>query len=427
MITVLKRLHQLQGSALDISRDKPELMQLYDAVYEIANDKSNFACRSSSMIEALKNGELSDREEKNWLSYVSEIYAAYAAVKMYEESQQGTLEIASEELEWVRSFYQCGNYSREVTAIGLYVCAQQMNENDPMQSYELMKDAFMVYPDLANLLGVKYCYEGKAAEEELTKECPWCGAQGEDIVPYYCAPQVMQLENNQSFPPAKLWMKCESCGNLFVYNFPKSSIGLINGHYTQKGRDDKLENKFSLDHYNSIFNQFRKMTPGTEYLEIGTGTGEMLAVALEFGYHVKAIEICREDCERISSFFKGEVEIQWCDISDYEADRQYDVIVMGDVLEHVIEPVRVLKKIKQMLKENGVLWISTPNYNSAYARMEKFSHCMWHALNHYTYVCFESLSKLLQDMEMQIIHYDMSTRYIGSMEIFVKHQVDRND
>ena len=32
---------------------------------------------------------------------------------------------------------------------------------------------------------------------------------------------------------------------------------------------------------------------------------------------------------------------------------------MGDVLEHVIEPVKVLKKVKQMLKKDGILWIST--------------------------------------------------------------------
>lgn len=68
------------------------------------------------------------------MNYVSEIYAAYAAVKMYEELQQGTLEFTEAELGEVLSFYQCGSYCREVTAIGLYVCAQQMNENAPMQS-----------------------------------------------------------------------------------------------------------------------------------------------------------------------------------------------------------------------------------------------------------------------------------------------------
>lgn len=145
----------------------------------------------------------------------------------------------------------------------------------------------------------------------------------------------------------------------------------------------------------------------------------MLAVAQEFGYHVEAVEICQSDCERISAALG--IDIKWCDILNHETDKQYDVIVMGDVLEHVIEPVSLLKKVKGMLKNGGVLWISTPNYNSAYARMQKFSHCMWHELNHYTYVSYESLKCLLEDLQMKVIRYDMSTRYIGSMELCVMH------
>lgn len=420
MIKTLKSLQQLRELPFDIFKDKPRIMELYDTVCQIANNKNDFVRQSSGIMEALGSGKLSDREEKNWLNYASEIYASYAAVKIYESSQQGTLRLSAEELEQVLSFYLHGKFSKEITAMGIYVCARQMAETDPMQAYELTKKAFTIYPDLANFLGVQYRYKGKAAEEELTEECPWCGSKGEDIIPYYCSPQVMDLNHKQSFPPAKLWMKCRRCGNYFVYNFPKSSVGLINGHYTRERNDDQLQYTFPLATYDPIFNQFRAFTLGTDYLEIGTGTGEMLAVALEFGYHVEAIEICQADCERISSALG--VDVKWCDIADYETDKQYDVIVMGDVLEHVLEPVHVLKKVKQMLKKDGVLWISTPNYNCAYARMEKFSHTMWHQLRHYTYVSFESLKEVLQSIDLEVLHYNMSPRYIGSMELFIKHK-----
>lgn len=124
----------------DISKDMHELMELYDTVHNISTDKNNFVRQSLPMMEALKNGDLSDLEEKNRLKYAGEIYASYAAVKMYEESLQGTLNIST--------------------------------------------------------------------EEELTEECPWCGGKGTDITPYYCSPQVKQLEGKQTFPPAKLWMMC---------------------------------------------------------------------------------------------------------------------------------------------------------------------------------------------------------------------------
>lgn len=144
----------------------------------------------------------------------------------------------------------------------------------------------------------------------------------------------------------------------------------------------------------------------------------MLAVAQEFGYHVDAVEICKEDCERVSSAL--DIDIKWCDIVKYETDKKYDVIVMGDVLEHVIAPTKVLEKVCAMLNDDGVLWISTPNYNCGYARMQKFTHCMWHELNHYTYMSYETLNNLLNQLGMKVVHYDMSTRYIGSMEVFVK-------
>lgn len=260
------------------------------------------------------------------------------------------------------------------------------------------------YPDLACILGIAYRYEEKTTEGNITKECPFCGSKGEDITPYYCSPQVLKLKDKPEFPPAKLWMKCGHCGNYFTYNFPKENVGTINGHYTKAGSGIILNNKFSLDVYNQIFQRFKSMTSGNEYLEIGVGTGEMLAIALEFGYHAEAVEICREDCERISAGLGA--DIKWCDITDYEAKKQYDVIVMGDVFEHVLRPVEVLEKVKGMLTDDGVLWISTPNYNCAYARMQKFTHCMWHVL----WNCLFGMQKI-----NKLFHY----RQEGKMQYFL--------
>lgn len=135
-------------------------------------------------------------------------------------------------------------------------------------------------------------------------------------------------------------------------------------------------------------------------------------------YRLTKEAFCREDCERISAALH--IEIHCSDIVAYETDQRYDVIIMGDVFEHVTQPTQVLKKVVAMLKEDDVLWLSTPNYNCAYARMQKFTHCMWHELNHYTYVSYETLQELLHSLGMEVVHYDMSRRYIGTMELFIK-------
>jgi 2-polyprenyl-3-methyl-5-hydroxy-6-metoxy-1,4-benzoquinol methylase len=50
------------------------------------------------------------------------------------------------------------------------------------------------------------------------------------------------------------------------------------------------------------------------------------------------------------------------DIFDFEPenDEKYDFITLGEVLEHVEKPVALLKKIRSLLKPNGVLFLTTP-------------------------------------------------------------------
>ena len=419
LLNILNVLCRLQNSIYAPDRDDSELLELYKAVLGIVNDKQGYIQKSECMVNSLTENCLSEELEKQWLNYAGSIFASYMAVKLYEDDSKGETPFSPQELEQILEFYQQGNFLPEVVSMGIYSCAQQLKYEDPMRCYELTKTAFSINPNLAGILGITYRFEGSDTNESITKVCPFCGTSGRELIPYYCAPQVLKLKNNSAFPPAKLWMKCNHCGNYFTYNFPKKSIGINNGHYTKERAADTLQNKFRLENYNLIFNTFKKLTSGKEYLEIGIGTGEMLAVALEFGYHVEAVEICREDCERVSQALG--IDIQWGDITEYESEKQYDVIVMGDVLEHVIYPVKVLEKVKRMLADDGILWISTPNYNCAYARMQKFSHCMWHEVNHYTYVSYETLKNLLENMQLNIVHYDMSSRYIGSMELFIRH------
>lgn len=189
MIKTLNRIQELKQRPYDDARDAQALLELYDTVYEASNDKNSFIQQSSNMLQALKNGSLTDTEEKQWLTYACDIYASFMTVKIYEELLQGTLYVPPEEYEQILSYYLYGNCVKEIAAIGLYVCARLREEDEPMRAYQLTKQAFTVYPDLANLMGIKYRYEGKAAEEELTEECPYCGSDGEEIVPYYCAPR----------------------------------------------------------------------------------------------------------------------------------------------------------------------------------------------------------------------------------------------
>jgi 2-polyprenyl-3-methyl-5-hydroxy-6-metoxy-1,4-benzoquinol methylase len=105
------------------------------------------------------------------------------------------------------------------------------------------------------------------------------------------------------------------------------------------------------------------------YLEIGPGHGLFLMNALNVLINLKrivAVDISEESIrgtKSIAKFFFGnrakEIEFYVSDILEYTSDEEYDFIVAGEVLEHVEEPHEVLKKIRSLLKDNGLCFIST--------------------------------------------------------------------
>lgn len=415
MIDVIAEFVKLKVEAFVLKNDKEGRLKLYESILSHHPNKDDYKEKSEEFINNLRLNKLSEEQYKQWLIFSMNHFGLHIATKIYEKNFPYLID---QEINILVECYRDILIDKDISAFGIYAVSQLLNERAPMKCYELTKEAFEIDPNLAQALGIEgYRYEGKATEENITNECPFCGEK-EEISPYYCSPQVYKLKNRNIFPPAKLWIKCNKCDNFYTYNFPLFSVGDINGHYTGNSNNIYIKNHFDLSAYGHIFDMIRQHTSGRDYLEIGIGTGEMMATALEYGYNVQGVEICRQDCDTVSNVLG--VEIACCDIVDFETDKKYDVIIMGDVFEHTSKPVAVIEKISNMLKDDGVLWLSTPNYNCGYARMQGFLHCMWHELNHYTYSSHETVEKILNDFGMETVHYSISERYYGSMELIIK-------
>jgi glycosyltransferase involved in cell wall biosynthesis/2-polyprenyl-3-methyl-5-hydroxy-6-metoxy-1,4-benzoquinol methylase len=99
-------------------------------------------------------------------------------------------------------------------------------------------------------------------------------------------------------------------------------------------------------------------------LEIGTSTGYISKILKERENTVTGIEIDPE---------AGSLAQQYCDrmiICDVETldfeknfdSASFDVILCGDVLEHLKNPAQILKKVQRLLKPKGYLVVSLPNF-----------------------------------------------------------------
>ncbi len=99
-------------------------------------------------------------------------------------------------------------------------------------------------------------------------------------------------------------------------------------------------------------------------LEIGAGAGDTLLYAKEnsFANNVYGVELCEikksnQDSEIFSDFIIGNIET----ITLPFENSQFDVIICGDVLEHLVNPYKTLQLLKKYLKPNGVIIASIPN------------------------------------------------------------------
>ena len=56
----------------------------------------------------------------------------------------------------------------------------------------------------------------------------------------------------------------------------------------------------------------------------------------------------------------GKIKYYSRDIFSYESSQKYDLIILGEVLEHLDEPLLILEKLSSLLSDKGFLWITTP-------------------------------------------------------------------
>jgi 2-polyprenyl-3-methyl-5-hydroxy-6-metoxy-1,4-benzoquinol methylase len=140
-----------------------------------------------------------------------------------------------------------------------------------------------------------------------------------------------------------------------------------NVNYTEAGyfnEDDiKLMNKFE-DWARYYVESIKPIiSPNHRILEIGSGYGWFVEKMRNEGYIVDGVEI-GHDRARLAynrsgiklinhNFMLAPIDIM---------SKNYDVICMFHVLEHISNPVKFLDNVKQCLKPSGTLIVEVPNY-----------------------------------------------------------------
>lgn len=193
--------------------------------------------------------------------------------------------------------------------------------------------------------------------------------------------------------------ECELCGLTYLLN-PPDEKEIYEDYYTIEFRGEDYRKDSPYEHLTEIFEINRQrvafiqslagkhfktksqtVNTGFTLLDIGCGTGLFLKSCTDAGFSVSGIDVSMNALNFARENYNLEVSSKTLDDLLKEG-KKYDLITMWHVLEHIMNPVEELRKVKGILKEGGLLIVEVPNLNSVKFRL---SGKKWKGGNHPLY------------------------------------------
>lgn len=194
--------------------------------------------------------------------------------------------------------------------------------------------------------------------------CKLCGGDHFDLLHEWDVDDYW----NQSTIPLAVW-KCRDCSLVMLYPVPTAEQLPDSGdwfspkkkdlsrRYWWKGFSRRISHSIFGTKSDRFLKGCRKLVKSGRLLDVGCGDGPFLELAAKY-YECEGIEpsprgaaICREKGFKV---YEGYLE------SIALPDNHFDMITMDSVIEHVHDPVEVLKICLKALKPGGCIGLITP-------------------------------------------------------------------
>jgi len=164
--------------------------------------------------------------------------------------------------------------------------------------------------------------------------------------------------------------ECKNCRFTFIANPCTDYAEIYNeAYYRGQGPDPLIDYVFELDHPEKsvrihewrgilqVVQTLANVTSETKWLDFGCGNGGLVRhVKKEIGCPVIGFE---EGWAADQARSAGIPVLRECELAEH--DGTCSVVTAIEVIEHVEEPVEVLKRIRKLLKPGGLLFLTTGN------------------------------------------------------------------
>lgn len=231
--------------------------------------------------------------------------------------------------------------------------------------------------------------------------CPICNSS--NLLPSYSL-----YDDRYGYPGKFQLVQCGTCKHAFLDgSFSSESLtNLYSNYYPRSAlnlndfRPYKEEGGFFAWLKGTKSAAFRWVPKNVRILDIGCGFGQALAYHRDRGCDVYGVE-ADQNIQRVAERFGFKVHVGLFSPEHYEPNL-FDYITMSQVIEHVTDPVEVMRGIAKILKPGGMAILSTPNAGGLGARLYGRRWINWHIPYHLHFFSQQSLQLAAENAGMSL-------------------------
>lgn len=194
---------------------------------------------------------------------------------------------------------------------------------------------------------------------------------------------------------------CPDCGLIYVN--PRPSPEKLQNYYNRDYRVDRRRYLGRKKKWFDIMKILKKYRENGSILEIGCSYGLFLKSAEEKGFDVKGIEVSGDAAEYAVKNYG--VDVEHGDLNEIleKSGESFDIICMWHTIEHINRPDHILLQLRRLLKDDGIVALTTPNIRSLPA---KKMGVFWEWVNpprHLFLFSVETITRLLQQQGYEVV------------------------
>ena len=188
-------------------------------------------------------------------------------------------------------------------------------------------------------------------------------------------------------------LECMNCSFIFIPWYFRKNI-----QYHQYKDEDTLKQVQSGNDWLKVQRHLLRIKLIKKYIksgslfDLGAGWGHFLLAAKYEGYQIYGIEISKYPY----LYAKENLNLPVDHIDFFKMEnRQFDIITMWDVLEHIDEVDPFVRKCSEMINKNGYLILQVPQIDSYIAKLKKENWNMM-GLDHVNYFSKKTIKLVLE-------------------------------